>query len=60
MIMADLLKTKLGEKAIKEIPCIKTKQEKSKNTKLHGSDKREFSIIQRISSCKNGNSIKVT
>ena len=29
MIMADLLKTKSGEKEIKEIPCIKTKQENS-------------------------------
>ena len=29
VIMADILKTKSGEKEIKEIPCIKTKQEKS-------------------------------
>lgn len=29
MIMADILKTKSGEKEIKEIPCIKAKQEKS-------------------------------
>jgi len=29
MIVADILKTKSGEKEIKEIPCIKTTQEKS-------------------------------